>query len=331
MQDFPHALRITLTINYRSAPQVVSLANALYADRQPLAAHRKMPGQVRAVEVLNEYSEANWVLAEAQKIIGGSDLLRAVSNDGPHLRHGLGDIAVLYRTRNVARTVQKTLVDSGIPVQVVGEGSPYESPQVQTIIQLLSNLADPERPAIIKDLTNGQIKTLLERLDASKTPLAIAEQIMDLCKLEPSDALRQLCATLVQYKTVAEALAYFDELAAQNFYDPRADAITLLTIHAAKGLEFAHVFLVGAEQGVLPRERGDAAEEKRLFYVAVTRAKERLDVLHAKLRGGQKAAESQFITELAEAVLPRSTDPALLDDERRAHKRKAKRSQISLF
>jgi superfamily I DNA/RNA helicase len=330
-QDFPNAMNITLSINYRSASQVVALANALYPDMPPLTAHSKITGQVRAVEVLNEYSEANWVLAEIQKIIGGSDMQRAVSDDGRQLRHALGDIAVLYRSRTVARTMQKILADSGIPVQVVGEGSPYDAPSVQIILQLLTNLVDASRPAIIKGLTTRHIAALLQKLNTAQPPLHIAEHIMEICKLEPNNAIRQLLTALVQHKTLADAVAYFDQLATQNFYDPRADAVTLLTIHASKGLEFAHVFLVGAEEGVLPSERGEPAEEKRLFYVAATRAKERLDVLHTKMRGGQKATMSQFITECAPSVLPRMIDAALVTDQRRAQKRKAKRSQTSLF
>lgn len=329
--DFPQARQITLSVNYRSAPQIVALANAVYPTALPLVAYNQQPGAVQAVAVLNEYSEANWVLDHIQKLIGGSDMLRVVSDDHRHNHCSLGDIAVLYRSRRVARTVQKTLIDSGIPVQIVGEGSPYDAPDVQLIVQLLTNLADPQRPAVIKGLSRGQIAALLGTLDASLSPYQLAEQIMQHAAMQPTDHTRQLLAVLVQHKTLAAAVKYFDQLAAQDFYDPRADAITLLTIHAAKGLEFAHVFVVGVEQGVLPAKSGDEAEEKRLFYVAITRAKERLDLLYTRLRGGQKADISDYITQLDPSVLPRVIDPLLQGDQRRAQKRKAKRAQTSLF
>jgi len=238
---------------------------------------------------------------------------------------------VLYRTRSAARMVQKTLQDSGIPVQIVGEGSPYEAPQVQAIVQVLARLADPERTVVIKNMSTAQVDTLVAMLDATQKPLALAEKLMTLFGFEPNANLRQLCSMLVQFRTVAIAVAYLDGIAAQGFYDPQADAVTLLTIHAAKGLEFTHVFLVAAEDGILPSAKGDLAEEKRLFYVAVTRAKERLDVLHARRRSGEVAKMPQFVQEVAATMLPRITDTALASDQRRATKRQAKRAQTSLF
>lgn len=331
IQDFPQAQVVTLAINYRSVPQIVAVANAVYPDVPALLAHVTTAGAVCAVEVLNEYSEANWVLAEIQKVIGGSDLLRAESGGGLHTRYGFNDIAVLYRSRNVARIVQNMLVASGIPVQVVGEGSPYEAPQVQAVIALLANLLDADRPATVRGFTPGQVRALVAKLDANQPPHRLAEAVMDAFGMTPDASLRQVLAVLVQHQTLAEAVAYFDAIATQDFYDPRAAAVTMLTIHAAKGLEFAHVFVVGAEEGVLPSARGDMAEEKRLFYVAATRAKERLDVLHARTRAGQKATMSHFITEISDDILPRMIDTALAVDQRRTQKRRAKRAQTSFF
>ena len=89
-----------------------------------------------------------------------------------------------------------------------------------------------------------------------------------------------------------ERLADFLEATAlQNetdAYDPRADRVTLLTLHAAKGLEFPVVFIVGCEEGLLPYERKgeavDVEEERRLFYVGLTRAGQKLVLTHARKR-----------------------------------------------
>ncbi len=89
----------------------------------------------------------------------------------------------------------------------------------------------------------------------------------------------------------AEALrAFVDEMTLRSetdFYDPRADRVALMTLHAAKGLEFPVVFIVGVEEGLLPYLRDDEAdeeEERRLFYVGMTRAQERLFLTYAKRR-----------------------------------------------
>lgn len=301
--DFPHSTHITLTINYRSAPQVVALSNALFNGN--LQANGRGPGTVQTVQVLNEYSEANYVINTIQQAIGGSDLHKAVSNADAWA--GLRDFAVLYRSRTAATVLQKLIEASGLPYQVVGEGSPYEQPDVQAII------------------------AQLRQVDNNTPPFERAEHIIASSGITPTPQLQQFVASLVRFKTTKQALDYFDQLAEQNFYDPRAEAITLLTIHAAKGLEFNHVFLLAAEEGVLPSSKGDMAEERRLFYVAATRAKKQLDILHAKRRKGQPAQTSRFVLGVADAILPKVVDSQLVSDQRRATKRQAKRAQASLF
>jgi superfamily I DNA/RNA helicase len=96
-------------------------------------------------------------------------------------------------------------------------------------------------------------------------------------------------------------------------------------------LEFPYVFLIGAEEGILPSSRGDKDEEKRLFYVAVTRARERLEIVHARNRGGQASELSRFIRQLPADALQRHTDPGMADQLRRIAKRAARNSQTSLF
>jgi superfamily I DNA/RNA helicase len=134
------------------------------------------------------------------------------------------------------------------------------------------------------------------------------------------------------------------ELAEQNFYDERADAVTLLTIHASKGLEFERVFIIAAEAGILPLASKFAkfakalqsppdqlAEERRLFYVAVTRAKSRLDILHARFRAGEPAEISPFLSGLPSDILPRAVDPSLESQQRTLRRRRQKHAQASLF
>ncbi|MCA9371856.1 ATP-dependent helicase [Candidatus Woesebacteria bacterium] len=93
-------------------------------------------------------------------------------------------------------------------------------------------------------------------------------------------------------------LAHLDSLADHDYYDSTIDAVSVLTMHASKGLEFKHVFITGFEEGVIPLKRAgeieDANEEKRLLYVAITRAKEDLYFTYTKQRNKIKRSVSPF-------------------------------------
>lgn len=321
--DFPNCTQITLNTNYRSAPQIVALSNAIFGGTQHAA--RSGAGQVSAVEVLNEYSEARFVLDQIQAGIGGADLLKASA--GEH-RHSLRDFAILYRNRSAARAMQKSVDDSGLPYQVVGEGSPYEQPAVQKIIAVLRAKAGDVQPT--GSLSAPQIEHIVGVID-SDSPADIARRAAEVMGIEITPTIEHFIGTLVRFASAQQAVEYIDAIAGQQFYDPQAEAITLLTIHASKGLEFPQVFLIGAQEGILPHTGSDVGEEKRLFYVAATRAQDQLTIPHARNRGGKSARASRFITEIPASILPRIIDPALAQDQKRLQKRATKRAQTSLF
>src|SRR6185295_15189231 len=133
-------------VNYRSAPQIVTLSNALFTGAPKLKPYAKRKGTARTANVLNEYSEAAYVLGEIQKQIGGGDMLRAISDDDVSLHRTLKDFAIIYRSRAAANAMQKAVAESGLPYQIVGEGSPYERPEVQAILALLRGAEKGETP-----------------------------------------------------------------------------------------------------------------------------------------------------------------------------------------
>lgn len=332
-QDFASHAAITLTTNYRSTPDIVRVANNVFAGSVPLEAHGNRQGQVRAVQVLNEYSEAKWVTSAINREIGGGDMLAAVSDDDRATHRTLKDFAIVYRSRSAAIAMQKTIEESGLPYQVVGEGSPYEQPAVQAIIALLQAVSNGEAVAL-DGFSASEVKAIqtLVSSEPDASPSRLASRLAEILGVVESRGVQQCIGTLVRFATVPEATAYFDHIAETGFYDPDADVITLLTIHASKGLEFPYVFLIGAEEGILPHDHADPAEERRLFYVAVTRAREALDITYTASRGGRPAEASRFIRELHKlSVLPFTTDPNLQADRARSQKRALKRSQQSLF
>lgn len=330
--DFPAHAQIALMVNYRSAPAIVRLSNAIAAAAPKLTAHASNDGVVRAVRVLNEYSEAAWVVNEIQQAIGGGDFRTAVSDDERANHCTLRDFAVIYRSRSAALAVQKAMADSGLPYRVVGDGSPYDTPELQALLALLEGALTGARPPLegFSAAEQKAVYALLGETDQA-VPSIIGQKLVRILGLEVTPDVQQFLQVLVGRRDLATAVAYFNAIAEQGFYDPAADAVTLLTIHASKGLEFTRVFLVGAEDGILPHARADEAEERRLFYVAATRAKHHLDMLYTSTRAGAPAELSRFVKTLPRTVVPLVTDPHLARDLQRTRKRTLKRSQQRLF
>ncbi len=337
-RDFPANREVTLDVNYRSARSIVELASAIFPGKDALTPHSKEAGSVQALRTLNELSEADLVLELIEQGIGGSDLLKASVESGGR---GFRDFAVLYRTHQAARAVQRRLHESGIPFQVVGEGSPYEQPDVQVIIGALRWFAGSDVVPIAKGFSEGQVRTLLEGIGAEQPASKIAQAIIEAFNMasdvQKQQRLSQFVGTLVRFdaQELAACVEHFARIAEGDFYDPKADAVTLLTIHASKGLEFPHVMLIAAEEGTLPSIRKtmstDFDEEHRLFYVAATRAKDRLDILYARKRAGEAREVSRFVSELSESVLPRHDDPNAAHLEKKLRRREQKARQSTLF
>ncbi len=338
--DFPRHKSVTLQTNYRSARRIVAVANQIFPTLEPLQASVAEDGEVLAIETLNEYSEADLVLETIEQGIGGSTLLTAGESKGQRFR----DFAVLYRTHHIAKTLQQRLHDSGIPFQVVGEGSPYEQPEVRAVIGSLKWLQRRDQLPSIKGYRSAQIETLLGQIDIAQPVSEVVLAIITVFALAGDDSrkqqrLEQLRSTLVRFDSrddsLERSLTYFEQLEQSEFYDPEADAVTLLTIHASKGLEFSHVMLLAAEEGIVPYIRksvpSDIPEEQRLFFVAVTRAKQQLHMLHARKRGGEEQKLSRFVACLPETVVSRTTDPNVDKLKKKLHRRQQKARQTTLF
>jgi DNA helicase II / ATP-dependent DNA helicase PcrA len=324
--DFGSAATAQLSRSYRSAPTIVRAAmqlirpGTLVPGRELVPARSDIPdGPVALRAVADEREEAEAVGAEIEKLLGGASLhafdSRAVdARDRAEHQLSFADFAVLYRTSAQADAIGEALARRGFPFQRRSHARLAETPGVPTILAALG--APGTLSAGAADGGSVSVAELLE--EAVSRVLSSAPTDAELKRAEAIAAIRSAADVLAPLagRCGADLERFLDEVALGaevDTWDPRADRITLLTLHAAKGLEFPVVFIVGCDDGLLPLRpwRGaeiDYAEERRLLFVGMTRATTRLTLLTAAkrmMRGELTACPpSPFLS---------SIDPALLD------------------
>jgi len=310
-EDFPAATIVRLTRNYRSSRAIVAGAlqaiapSTLVAGRELAAmAGFEAPAQITLHQAASDLAEAEFVVQTIDRLLGGASFLSLDSGraDGA-AEHGLSfaDVAVLYRTDAQAGPLAEALGRAGMPFQKRSHDRLGDRPAVRALVR---TLRAPAVPAGDRSLT--------ARLAGAAGPEPAEGTAEALELLAP---LAERCGDDLD-RFLAE-LALGDEV---DTWDRRADRVSLLTLHAAKGLEFPVVFLVGCEDGLLPLRFGarpspeETAEERRLFFVGMTRARSHLFLSHARRRawrGSVREAEpSPFLADLEAALLDHARSPA---------------------
>ncbi len=306
--DFPNVQVVRLQRNYRSQPHIVALSTQLMvqSDFQPasVSVHSAAPRRIILHEAASEAAEAEFVVRTVEQLLGGHSFFsidsgRAAEAATDHL--SFADIAVLYRMDAQAPALVEALARSGMPFQHRSHRPLIDHPGVSPLVD-----------ALLQRQGTGSLREQLAEAatpyehDEAETVAAAADRLEALDLLQP---LATACGNDLE-RFLAE-LALGTQV---DTWDPRADRISLLTLHAAKGLEFPVVFIVGCEDGLLPLVWGqlsqaDLNEERRLFYVGMTRAKTRLYLCHARQRlwrgRVQTLAPSPFLDNLEEGFLDR--------------------------
>jgi DNA helicase-2/ATP-dependent DNA helicase PcrA len=268
---WPEAAEVRLVRDYRSTPQVVGLANALLARaagvrqaRLELQAQRPPGPSPTFQEFADEPAEATGVARAIQ------DLLRRGTP--------ASEIAVLFRTNAQSETFEAALADAGVPYLLRGGERFFARPEVREAHLLLRGAAraasaDPEALGVAVRAvltTNGWTE------GSPPSGGAARERWQSLAAIA---ALADQLAERLPGAVLSDFVTELDERAAAQ-HAPTVEGVTLASLHAAKGLEWDAVFLVGLTEGMLPityAETVDAVEEeRRLLYVGITRAREHL-------------------------------------------------------
>ncbi|WP_431906307.1 UvrD-helicase domain-containing protein [Micromonospora carbonacea] len=334
-QDFTDARLVRLNRNYRSSAPILAAAVQAIAPSSLVRGRRLDPARLDPeAPLVGRYAaasvadEADFVVRTVDDLVGGLSHRSLDSGriDGRSTSLSFSDIAVLYRTDAQAAPIVDALARANVPVQKRSHDRLRDRPGVAAIARELRH-ADgsgglPARVRLAAQVVADRFAA--PTLDGSG--VVRPEEVRAAVDLLTPLARRcgdDLELFLSQLATGAEVDAL----------DPRAEAVTLLTLHAAKGLEFPVVFLVGCEDGLLPLrwpgstpDEDAIAEERRLFFVGLTRAQDRLYVSHAARRTRHGAERDCRPTPFLDVI-----DPGLFERLGEAEPRRPKDRQLRLL
>ncbi len=336
----PRAERKQLSISQRSCPYVIGFINRLFGSIVPWNTQTLLPNQERffspedsavEIKILPEGSqkeeEFKWVSSRIQELIARGKTV--YHRNGTRRRISFRDIAILMRRRGPSLPVlERILMQSGIPYLVVGGIGFYQEPEIRFLLSLIFALSDGSDSHAIWNLAHSRFHLSKEKVDFWRQRLSFLPPAELMEEILKEINFRENLSTQ-QEANVEKLLSLLEGQSAASFFrnaqklrkachivtEPKADifsededAVRLLTIHGAKGLEFPAVFVINLEDGavtdhsplmyeknvststgysfVLKREATTSqkkfftecltAEEYRIFYVAVTRASQYL-------------------------------------------------------
>lgn len=285
---------VELVRDYRSTPQVVAVANQIVASSKGMSGRgysNGLKGSVRLVAVQPTGPAVRFSVYDSDEHEAAQVTARIKQLSASGIP--LGQMAILYRTNSQSRLFEEALGAESIMFQVHGGARFFEREEIRRAVMLLRQQA---RSARLTGIPDSDVATLAERVqevvsalgwapDAPTTEGALRDRWGNL------DALVQMART----KTDQSLEAFVQELQerAESKAAPRVEGVVLSSLHAAKGLEWEAVFLVGCSEGLLPISLADTPEaieeERRLLYVGVTRAKQHLQLSWSKSRGGGRS------------------------------------------
>ncbi|MBI2036078.1 UvrD-helicase domain-containing protein [Candidatus Microgenomates bacterium] len=324
-KDFPEVKIFHLEQNYRSTQKILDGAFAVISKNTShpvlkLWTENKKGDQIVLYQAKNEREEALYIVNEIQNSTHSV-------NSGQELKiqnSSHSDFAVLYRTNAQSRVIEEVFLHQSVPYVLVGGTRFYERREIKDVLAYLRLLANPKDMVSykrIEKLGKGRLGKFLNfqsrfndlNHQSKLSTIEILDQVVavvDYFSLydEHDEDDRQRLDNIKELRSVAlefpDMTRFLENVALVEQEYPstsrrasmpdgelgeKKDAVTLMTLHGAKGLEFPVVFMVGMEEGLFPHSRSlleemELEEERRLCYVGMTRAKEKLYLTFARRR-----------------------------------------------
>jgi len=305
-KDFSKVSLFYLEKNYRSTQKILDFAYQIISQNQShpiLKLYTDKDGgeEVEIFEAENEEEEAMFVAREILEI-------------GKKPEFFCENIAVLYRINAQSRILEEVFLHFGIPYILIGGVRFYERKEIKDILAFLRLLLYPNDQLVLERVKKlgkkrfSAFKNFYEKINSNLENYSTSEIIEEILKETDYLSLYQSeseedfsrLENINELKTVASnfpnLIDFLDQVAlveAEYFEGEKKEdgknKVRLMTLHQAKGLEFDYVFIVGVEEGLLPHSRSfdnfeSLEEERRLFYVGITRAKKKLYISFAKKR-----------------------------------------------
>lgn len=309
-EDFPGAREITLSLNYRSSQSILDAAARVVGKTGVLTAANGQGHPAAVSACRTQAEEAEMVVEQIERMIGGTtyfslDSGRVMSHEeGENL--GFGDMAVLFRLNARGDAFEESLSRAGIPYVRSGEKPLIDRHPTDVLWRYFQTLLHPENEYYREAyrevlhhyavLSHPPVSSLFTGgVTMSSSPsiniVQLIDQAVALHGFTSLSEEEENC--LSRLKDLAKASpaglsSFVDALSLDRGIDHEAllgDRVALMSLHAAKGLEWPVVFIAGCEDGLLPctlfGDRDDG-EEQRLLYVGMTRARRRLILSYAR-------------------------------------------------
>jgi DNA helicase-2/ATP-dependent DNA helicase PcrA len=289
-KDWPEAKIVILDENYRSTANIIAAASAVIKNNSLQQSKnlwtKNEPGSpIKIFAADDPAREAEWL---AEKLT----------------RQNLSQTAVLYRTNAQSRPIEQTLIYNGVPYEIFGGFRFYERYEIKDIVAALRFGYNPKdeiaKDRLLSNFNRSASRELVSNLPELASKLSPLELIGFFMKTsgyksflyskyqnaeERLENIEELMGFASEFDNLSDFLEKISLFQAGDSLKRRRNdnAVKLMTIHLAKGLEFENVFLAGATEGILPHQKSlfgkdELEEERRLMYVAMTRAKTNLRI-----------------------------------------------------